>query len=45
MKDKEKKVELEEIDDKELEKVVGGRNLNPQRVDIHPYDDDVKGRM
>ncbi len=48
MSDKEKleNPELEPIEDEELEEVIGGGNgLNPPRVDIHPYDDDVKSRM
>lgn len=47
-KDNEKNLNttLEAIDDDELEIVSGGRgNLNPPRVDVHDYDDDVKGRM
>lgn len=48
MSDKEKleNVELEAIDDDELDQVTGGAGgLNPPRVDIHPYDDNVKSRM
>ena len=48
MNDKEKleNTELEELDDAELDEVAGGSgSLNPPRVDIHPYDDNVKSRM
>lgn len=48
MSDKEKleNNELEPIEDDELDKVTGGGSgLNPPRVDIHPYNDDVKSRM
>lgn len=38
--------ELYPVEDDELDEVTGGSNdLNPPRVDIHPYDDDVKKRM
>lgn len=48
MSDKEKleNTELEPIEDDELDEVTGGGSgLNPPRVDIHPYDEDVKKRM
>lgn len=48
MSDKEKleNTEITPIEDDELDEVTGGGNgLNPPRVDIHPYDDDVKSRM
>lgn len=48
MGDKEKieNPELEVVEDDELDEVTGGGNgLNPPRVDIHPYDDNVKDRM
>lgn len=48
MSDKEKleNNELEPIEDDELDEVTGGGSgLNPPRVDIHPYNDDVKSRM
>lgn len=47
MSDKEKleNTELEPIEDDALEEVTGGGGLNPPRVDIHNYDDNVKGRM
>ncbi len=45
-KEKLKNTELEELEDEELDEVAGGGgSLNPPRVDIHPYDDDVKSRM
>lgn len=38
--------EVTPIEDDVLDKVTGGGSgLNPPRVDIHPYDDDVKSRM
>ena len=48
MKDKEKleNNKLEPIEDDDLDEVAGGgKGLNPPRVDIHPYDDNVKSRI
>lgn len=48
MSDKEKleNVELETIEDDDLDNVTGGSGgLNPPRVKLHQYDDNVKGRM
>lgn len=48
MNDKEKLENLDPqpIEDDELDEVAGGgSSLNPPRVDVHPYDPDVKSRM
>ena len=45
MNNNDENTELREINDDELDSVVGGKGLNPPRVDIHPYDDSVKDRM
>lgn len=37
--------EIELIEDDKLEDVTGGKKLDPPRVDIHPYNEDVKKRM
>lgn len=44
-KDKPNNNQLEPVADDELENATGGKALDPPRVDIHPYDDDVKKRM
>lgn len=44
-KEKINNINLEPVADDELEGVTGGKALNPPRVDIHPYDENVKQRM